>query len=605
MQSLDIPLSLTQNARPQTGWNLARLVRPVHPPHPSQSVGVVAGVGMVASLTACGGGGGGGGVGAGTGSGSTAVPATATPSVTPSATPSTVFVVSPPPSAAQAARFLAQASLGATQADIAAVQSGGYAAWLDAQFNQPATQGHVAWLMANGYGLETHRHTVNGLDNTIWRKLVASPDALRQRVVLALSEICVVSVLGINSEWRQFVVAAYLDILEANAFGNYRNLLQQMSTSPAMGQYLTFRGSAKANPATGNQPDENYARELMQLFTLGLAQLNADGTPRLANGAPVETYDQNDVAGLARVFTGYELNTAGLSAPLPPEVYTRPMSVVASRHESGTKTFLGTTIPAGTNGAQSLTLALDTLFNHPNLPPFIGRQLIQRLVTSNPSGAYVARVAAVFANNGAGVRGDLPSVVRAILLDPEARSDANLGRASFGKLREPVVRFLNWARAFGAQSPSGVWGIGDTSDPASRLGQSPMRASSVFNFFRPGHVPPNTAMANQGLAAPEFQITTESSVAGYVNFMQRAISGSGIGDVRADYTRLLTLVNDSAALLHEINLLLAAGQVSDATLADLKAALDTVAVTTPSGPLNRVHAALVLVMAAPEYIAQK
>lgn len=564
---------------------------PALPPRPHGTADLALLGTLTAALAACGGGGGG------------AAPA---PGVAPAPTqPTPTIDTSPPPSATQAARFLTQATLGAGKADIAAVQSSGYAAWLDSQFNRPATEGHVAWLVANGYDVEANRHNTAGLNNTIWRKLVGSPDVLRQRMVLALSEICVVSLLGINSEWRQFVIAAYLDLLEANAFGNYRNLLQQISTSPAMGYYLTFRGSAKANPSTGSQPDENYARELMQLFTLGLTQLNADGTPRVSNGTPLDTYDQTDVAGLARVFTGYELNTSGLGAPFPSDAYRRPMAVVASRHETGAKTFLGTTIPAGTNGAQSLSMALDTLFNHPNLPPFLSRQLIQRLVTSNPSPGYVGRVAAVFANNGAGVRGDLQAVLRAILLDGEARSDANLTNPGFGKLREPVVRFLNWARGFGATSPSGVWAIGDLSDPATRLGQSPMHAGSVFNFFRPGYVPPNSAIGNQGLSGPEFQITTESSVAGYVNFMQRAISGVGIGDVRADYTSLLVLVNDSAALLNEINLVLAAGQVSADTLANLKTALDTILVTTPAGQLNRVHAALTLVMAAPEYIAQK
>ncbi len=545
---------------------------------------------LTAGLAACGGGG-----GAAPAPGASPVPGQPMPTID----------ASPPPSATQAARFLTQATLGASKADIAAVQSSGYAAWLDGQFNMPATEGHVAWLMANGFNVEANRHNTAGLNNTIWRKLAGSPDVLRQRMVLALSEICVVSLLGINSEWRQFVVAAYMDVLEANAFGNYRTLLQQISTSPAMGFYLTFRGSAKANPNTGSQPDENYARELMQIFTLGLTQLNGDGTPRVSNGTPLDTYDQTDVAGLARVFTGYELDTTGLSAPFPSDAYRRPMTVVASRHETGAKTFLGTTVPAGTNGAASLEIALNALFNHPNLPPFIGRQLIQRLVTSNPSPGYVGRVAAVFANNGAGVRGDLQAVLRAILLDGEARNDANLGNPGFGKLREPVVRFLNWARGFGATSPSGLWAIGDLSDPATRLGQSPMHAGSVFNFFRPGYVPPNSAIGNQGLTGPEFQITTESSVAGYVNFMQRAISGAGIGDVRADYTSLLALVSDSAALLSEINLVLAAGQVSADTLTTLKTALDTILVTTPAGQLNRVHAALTLVMAAPEYIAQK
>ena len=510
-----------------------------------------------------------------------------------------------PQSAADAARFLAQATPGASRADITALQAGGFSAWLDAQIATPRSQSHFAWLAAKGYNAEAHRNSMQGLDPTLWRKFIGSPDPLRQRMVLALSEILVVSVLGVNLPFRQFAMATYVDTLEANAFGNFRTLLEQLTLTTAMGTYLTFRGNAKANATTGSQPDENYARELMQLFTIGLVQLNADGTPRLTNGAPTETYGPDDVSGLARVFTGWDVDTSGLTAPYPADAHQRPMAQVASRYETGSKTFLGVTIPAGTSALASLQTALDVLFNHPNHPPFISRQLIQRLVTSNPSPAYVARVAAVYANNGAGVRGDLASVLRAILLDTEARDPAALTQPTAGKLREPVLRLLNWARGFSASSPTDDWALGDLSDPATKLGQSPLRSPSVFNFFRPGYVPPNSGIASLGLAAPEFQITTESSVAGYVNFMQRAVAGNGIGDVRASYTSLTAIATDSAALLAEINLVLAAGQVSAATLATLKTALDTISVTTDAGKLNRVHAALVLVLAAPEYIAQK
>jgi uncharacterized protein (DUF1800 family) len=250
-------------------------------------------------------------------------------------------------------------------------------------------------------------------------------------------------------------------------------------------------------------------------------------------------------------------------------------------------------------------VALDTLFQHPNLPPFVSRQLIQRLVASNPSPAYVGRVAAVFANNGQGVRGDLRAVLRAILLDAEARDAAVAAQSAWGKLREPVVRFLNWARAFGAASPGGVWNIGDLSDAGTRLGQSPLRAPSVFNFFRPGYVPPSSAFAAAGLQAPELQITTESSVAGYVNFMQNAINGASVGEVRADYTALLVLASNAQALLDEINLVLAAGQLSAAALGVIRTALETIPGTTDAGKRNRVNAALLLVLASPDYIVQK
>jgi uncharacterized protein (DUF1800 family) len=501
--------------------------------------------------------------------------------------------------ATQAARFLAQATLGYSHAQVAAVQASTYATWIEAQFAAPVSVSHYDWLVLKGYSDETYRNSTQGIDNTIWRKLIGSADPLRQRMVLALSEICVVSVLGVSANWRQFAVAHYLDVLEANAFGNYRTLLGQITLSTAMGYYLTYRGSAKAN-ASGSEPDENYARELMQLFTIGLVKLNADGTPTTA-----ETYGASDVSQLARVFTGWDLDTSGLVSPYPPSIHQRPMAQVASRYETGSKTFLGITIPAGTSAIDSLNTALDTLFAHPNMPPFIAKQLIQRLVTSNPTPGYVGRVAAAFADNGTGVRGDLKAVLRAILLDGEARDAGNTSDSAYGKVREPVVRFLNWARAFNAASAGDGWGVGDLSDPATKLGQSPMRSSSVFNFFRPGYVPPNTSISAASLAAPEMQITTESSVAGYVNFMQRAASGYGIGDTHADYSSLMPLATDSAALLAEINLVVAANQVSSATLTTLKTALDSISVTTDTGKLNRIYAAITLVMAAPEYIVQK
>lgn len=549
----------------------------------AHGTGLAASLSLSAALAACGGG------------GSDAPAPAPAPSPLPGPAPAPQGV-----SATDAARFLGQATPGTDKAEIAAVQAAGFAAWIDAQFQLPRSQAHYDWLVAKGYNAETFRNGSAGLDNTIWRKLIASPDPLRQRMTLALSEICVVSVLGVNAPWRAFAVANYLDVLEANAFGNYRTLLDQISLSTAMGYYLTFRANAKANPVTGSEPDENYARELMQLFTLGLYKLNPDGTPQAG-----ETYGQADVSGLARVFTGWDLDTSGLASPLPPDVHRRPMAQVAGRYETGSKSFLGATVPAGTSATGSLKTALDTLFAHPNLPPFVGKQLIQHLVTSNPSASYVGRVAAVFGDNGAGVRGDLKAVLRAILLDAEARTAGVAAAPGFGKLREPVVRFLNWARACAATSASDAWAIGDLSDPATKLGQSPMRSPSVFNFYRPGYVPPNSPIAAAGLLGPEFQITTESSVAGYVNFIQKAVSGSGVGDLRSSYASLLPLVADSRALLGELNLVLAAGQLPAATVATLAAALDTIPVANDAGKLNRIHAALTLVLAAPETIVQK
>lgn len=517
------------------------------------------------------------------------------------------LVASASPTVAEAARFLTQATPGYTAADLSTVVAYGYTSWLNKQMAVPRSQGHCDWMNAKGYNAASNRFSSAGLDNSIWRKLISSGDPLRQRMVLALSEICVVSLLGVNAAWSQYAVARYLDLLEANAFGNYRKLLQDISLSSAMGYYLTFVGSAKANPKTGSQPDENYARELMQLFTIGLVQLNADGSVKMgANGAALETYTQADVSGLARVFTGWNVDVAGLTNPYPAEHQQRPMVSAASQYETGSKTFLGKTIAAGAPPMDALNQALDTLFQHPNLPPFISRQLIQRFVTSNPSPAYVGRVSAVFANNGAGVRGDLQAVLKAILLDTEARSATTAALPTFGKLREPVMRFLAWARAYQATSPSGTWAVGDLSDPASRLGQSPMRASSVFNFFRPGYVPPGTALAQQGLVGPEFQIASESSVAGYVNFMQRVVTGSGAGDLTPNYSTLLPLAGDAAAMLTQINRVVAGGQLSTQTLNLIQGAVATLPpANNQANALKRIHAALTLVLAAPEFIVQK
>ena len=506
----------------------------------------------------------------------------------------------------QAARFLLQATPGATHGDIHALTGQPYAAWLDAQMARPVAASHFDWLLASGYGAEEFRNSFAGLDATLWRALIGGTDGLRQRVALALSEIFVVSALGISgAPWRAFCVANYVDLLTTHAFGNYRTLIEAITRSTAMGIYLTYRGSSRADPATGSQPDENYARELLQLFSIGLVELEMDGTPVQVDGAPVETYDQADIAGLARVFTGWDLDRSGLTTPLPADVHRRPMSNVRRRYETGEKRFLGTVIPAGVDADTALDIALDAIFHHPNVPPFIGRQLIQRLVTSNPSPAYVARVAAAFANNGKGVRGDLAATLRAVLLDAEARDLTAAADPSFGKLREPVLRFLGWARAFGATSISGKWRLGDLSDPATRLGQSPLRATSVFNFFRPGYVPPGTAIADAGLVAPEFQIATETSVSGYINFMQGAIANLATSDIRADYASLVPLAAQPRALLDEINLVLAGGQVDAATLDEFAAALATMPTATPLGTSARIGAAVLLVLAAPAYLIQK
>ena len=543
-----------------------------------------------------------------------------------------------PTSDAEAARFLLHAQFSASTEEIASLRSTTYVDWLNRQFD--ASPGVTGWDWLNTRGYAAISNDTAYYDNSypadymIWYQLMKSPDGLRKRIALALSEICVVSLSGVDVNWRCHAMAWYWDQLVNNAFGNYRNVLQDVTLNPAMGYYLNTRGNQKENPATGRQPDENYAREVMQLMSIGLVELNLDGTPKLdSNGKPIDSYTMNDVTNLARVFTGYDFDQSqnvpttvpGTTRVVPNTTYTRlPMALNASRHSTLAATFLGTTIPANTPGTTALNMALDTLFNHPNVGPFVCKQLIQRLVTSNPTPGYVARVASVFNNNGTGVRGDMRAVITAILLDDQARAPTGLTRLTFGKLREPMLRFVQWGRTFGINSAQGSWKIGDLSDPGSRLGQSPLRSPSVFNFFRPGYIPPSTALAAAGAVAPEFQLVNESSVGGYLNYMQGVIrngiyvnapelpnnaSTSNNGyDIKATYTNELAIVTDADALVARINLLMCAGQLSAATVKLIADALKATPVTnasTDSVKLDRVAAAVFLVMASAEYLVQK
>lgn len=538
---------------------------------------MVAGLGSAALVAACGGGGG-------------DSPAPASVTLAPPAAPTIT--------AAEASRFLGQAGFGGTDAQIGRVQALGYSGWLDEQFAAPRTQGHYDWMVASNYAVATNINNFNGVDNTLWRKLIGSPDVLRQRITLALSEIFVVSMAGLPINWRGFVAAAYVDVLESNAFGTYRTLLGEVTLSPGMGSYLNLRGNRREDAATGRVPDENYAREVLQLLSLGLVELAPDGT--LKNAVATDTYSQDTITGLAKVFTGWNSDAANNTDP---GYAQRPMVLTAANHSPSVKQFLGVTVAAGTPGATALQTALDTIAGHPNVGPFIGRQLIQRLVSSNPSPAYVGRVAAVFANNGAGVRGDLKAVIRAVLLDDDARRAPVAGETTRGKLREPVVRFIQWARTFNLASPTGIWNIGNVSDPATRLGQSPLRSPSVFNFFRPGYVPPNSPLGTLNLNAPEFQITNESTVVGWANWAQTFVQ-NGVGETRPDYSAELAIATDATALVRRVSLLLSGDSLSTTTLATIATAVGSINATTDAGKLNRVYAAVHLVLCAPEFLVQ-
>jgi uncharacterized protein (DUF1800 family) len=468
------------------------------------------------------------------------------------------------------------------------------------------------------------KYTPEALENAFWLSSATSPDQLRKRVGFALHQIFVASQTDSNLYYLSRAYANYLDTLNKYAFGNFRTLIEEIALSPVMGVYLSHLRNQKEDPATNRLPDENFARELMQLFTIGLYELNADGSTRLnAQGLPIETYSNNDVMALAKVFTGWswgfddaQLNDYNFFYGWPDGASTgaarvdmRRMKAYPGQSSTAEKRlFSGTShavvIAVGTQPAEGLRLALDALFNHPNVGPFIGRQLIQRLVTSNPSPAYVNRVTQAFNDNGAGVRGDMAAVVRAILLDTEARTVPGNGAAdSMGKVREPILRVTHWMRTFGATSVSGEYTM---PQELVDLRQRALHAPSVFNYFRPGYTPTHSA-----LAAPEMQIVDEGTTANWINLVERMLTeGLGwSGPVRDITTTLSTekqlIATSPDALLDHLNLMLFAGQMSPAlrrVLLDAMAGVDRGAANRDDA---RVKVAIYLALSSPEYLVQR
>ena len=530
-------------------------------------------------------------------------------------------------------RFLTQATFGPTEADIARLTDIGYAAWIDEQFARPASAHRLHWesrdaaLRAAG-----SRSGTDQVTEAFWKNALTGEDQLRQRVAFAWSQIFVISMedgaVGNNPR----AAAAWMDLLATEGLGDYRTLLESVSRHPMMGVYLSHLRNQKANAATGRVPDENYAREVMQLFSIGLVALEEDGSVRTAGGQPVETYGPDDVSGLARVFTGWSWSCPSwpdngcfsrgvVDGASDPDRTFKPMLGYPQYHSTEEKSFLGVTVPAQSVGdpSASLAAALDRLAAHPNVGPFIGRQLIQRLVTSNPSPAYVRDVSRVWANNGSGQRGDLRAVVKAILMHPEARQMSDTS----GKLREPVLRLAAFLRAFGHTSDSGAFRVGNTDNPATALGQTPLRAPSVFNYWRPGYTAPGTQSAAAGLVAPELQVVHETSVAGYVNYMRDAVS-RGVGatngtiggvvlnrrDLQADWSAELALAAEPAALVDHVAARLLYTALPAALRDEIVGAVGSIALSGSASAIetarrNRVNTALLLVLASPEFQVQR
>jgi uncharacterized protein (DUF1800 family) len=540
-----------------------------------------------------------------------------------------------------ASRFLQQATFGATDADIQNLSLIGYQAWLNQQFaaqqtlmepgveqavilNNPACA--AADVKCNAALFVQNPQDENYVENAFWQDSLSASDELRQRVQHALSEVFVISGTNASVQNMPRGEANYYDMLGVDAFGNFRQLVQDVTLNPMMGQWLNMLGNDKGNATT--DPDENYAREVMQLFTIGLYQLNNDGTQKLdGSGNPIPTYSNTDVMGMAAVFTGFSWQIPGdtteagwsnccqyVGTGFGEELL--PMTSYSDHHSTVEKDFLGVTIAASSNPDPNgdLKIALDTLFNHPNLPPFFCRQLIEHMVTSNPSPAYVNRVATVFEDDGTGTRGNMQAVITAILTDSEARTtSAAVANPQYGKVRESLLRYTEWARAFSAQSRNGGYWLGSTEDPIYGLGEMTLRSPTVFNWFAPGYVPPGTSIAAAGLVGPEFQMTNVTTVVGYLNYMQGAIGANATGgpDVFASYGTELGLASTPTALVDRLNLLLMAGQMNSTLEGEIVSAVS--AIDIPTGDQNAINAALTarvqtavyLTLASPDFTAQQ
>ncbi len=574
---------------------------------------------LLAGLSGCGGGGGGD-------SGDTANSAPAAAPVAPA--------VVKPGSREEAMRFLAQASFGPTEASIAAVMDKGYEPWLDEQFAKPASAHRLNWD-ASDTAVKALKPTDSAgtreVLDSFYKVAITGDDQLRQRVAYALSQIMVVSMAQDNVANQPRGVASYMDTLSANAFGNYRELLEQVARHPVMGLYLSHLKNQKEDAKTGRVPDENFAREVMQLFSIGLVELNADGSVKLEAGAPKPTYTGDDIAGMAKVFTGFSWDgpdTAdGRFWGWCPDYCEADRGIKSLQgysqfHSISEKRFLGKVVAAQAKAdpAASLKAGLDALALHANVGPFIGRQMIQRLVTSNPSPAYVARVSKAFGG------GDMRAMVKAILLDTEARDAGLAAQASYGKLQEPVLRLTSALRALGASSDSGAWLIGTTDDPATQLGQSPLRSPSVFNFYRPGFVAPGSESGAAKLTMPELQLVHESSVAGYANYIKGGVAG-GFGqrgldykaarnDVQFELSALVALAAKPVELVDQVAKQLLGARANAALKTEMVAAVESVKLdalkadasnkkTVDEQSLNRAKLGVYLALVSPEYIVQK
>jgi uncharacterized protein (DUF1800 family) len=501
----------------------------------------------------------------------------------------------------QASRLLQQSTFGPTESEINQLAGKSAWDWLQQQFDLPATS-HLS-MLKNRSGSDKP-DSITRIE-AWWNVSLHAEDQLRQRVAFALSEIFVVS----NKESDLAIGSTnYYDILANHSFGNYRDLLEAVTLSPIMGNYLSHLGNEKADIAKNIRPDENYAREVLQLFSIGLIELNIDGTAKLDyEGKTIPTYGQEQIAGFASVFTGWTFSGRTSFKQWSVKNWIEPMIAFDNYHSKQAKILLnGVVLPAEQTAQQDLAQALDNIFNHPNVGPFISKQLIQRLVTSNPTPQYVARVATVFNNNGVGVRGDLKAVIQAILLDSEARQ-TNGVLAYSGKIREPLLRTTHLWRALNAYTNNDTlytWSLDDN------YGQTPLGSGSVFNFFRPDYSP-TKQLQDMYLVSPELQIANDSTLIAQMNnawsttmwSMAEFDQGKSTGTMLIKITPLADILKQqgTAALIEHLNLVFMAGNIDEKLRSILTSVADQ---TVNMNTETRAGLLLFTVLVSPNYVTQ-
>lgn len=497
-----------------------------------------------------------------------------------------------------ASRFLAHATLGADWDEIHRTAGMGLEAWLEEQFQAPIGY-HQPFIDEKiNLGQEVNS---NDRRHAWWERVMTAPDPLRQRVAFALSEHFVISdrvdAVGSNPQGA----ANYYDMLLEHSFGNFHDLLRDVSLHPVMGVYLSHLRNRKSDPTRGLFPDENYAREIMQLFSIGLHELRIDGTLLLdGEGELIPTYTNDDITEFAKIFTGLSYASADGTFSGSPN-WTRSMRMYPDFHEPGPKYLLrGTYIPPGQTGMQDVEDAIANLFHHPNVGPFFARRLIQRLTSSNPSPGYIQRVAQAFNDDGTGVRGDMPAVIRAVLLDPEVRDAPTSGQVTRGRLRESYLRRVHLALAFEASSPSGTFPISDFNAP-NDFGQRPLSSPTVFNFFLPDHQPSGD-LADNDLYGPEFQIINTVTAISSANALRTQIDNrmngadSPLFEVELDLSEEIAMAGSASSLLNRLDLLLMYGSMSPRMREILTEAIQQI-----EDPEERTKMAIFLISISPEY----